>query len=388
MPILEVAVLGGAGAMGRAVVFDLARQRRHVRLIDADGARARAVARRYGARRTQVVVASATHPRALAASLGGAGVLVHCGPYRLNLAAMEAALLAGCHYLDLGGLFHTTRRQLAKDPDFRRAGLLAVLGMGSAPGIVNVLARAAADSLRRVRAIRIYNGGADYTRYASPLSFSFSPATVLDEMTLEPVVFSGGRFRAVPPLSGAERFPFEQGTQVVRLSLHSEVATLPRTYGRRGLRECTFKIAYDPEQFERLKLLVGLGLADREPGPRGVAPRDVLLDRLRRSPPAPDEVDDRDFLAVVIEGKDAGGPVTLRCDLIARPQRRPPLSAVARDTGFPAAIVARMIIDGTIAERGVLPPERCVPVAPFLAALAQRGLRARMRRTRPRTGER
>jgi len=70
--------------------------------------------------------------------------------------------------------------------------------------------------------------------------------------------------------------------------------------------------------------------------------------------------------------------VTMRYDLTAGPQRRPPLSAVARDTGFPPAIVARMIMDGRIKERGVRPPERCVPVKPFLAALAERGMRARM----------
>jgi hypothetical protein len=42
-----------------------------------------------------------------------------------------------------------------------------------------------------------------------------------------------------------------------------------------------------------------------------------------------------------------------------------------------------MILDGTIRERGVLPPERCVPVRPFLAALGERGLRARRTETRP-----
>ena len=73
----------------------------------------------------------------------------------------------------------------------------------------------------------------------------------------------------------------------------------------------------------------------------------------------------------------------MRYDLTARPQRRPPLSAVARDTGFPPAIVARMILDGRIRERGVLPPERCVPVRPFLDALAERGMPARLTVTRP-----
>jgi lysine 6-dehydrogenase len=162
------------------------------------------------------------------------------------------------------------------------------------------------------------------------------------------------------------------------------VATLPLTYRRRGIRECAFKIAYDPELVSRLRLLIDLGLADPRPGPRGVAPRDVLLDGFRRLPPAPEVVDDRDTLAVVVDGEDARGPVRVRYDLTARPQRRPPLSAVARDTGFAPSIVVRMILGGGIAERGVLPPERCVPADALLAALAARGMPARRRVSRPR----
>ena len=370
--------------MGRAVVYDLSRAGHPVRILDSDRGAAERVGRRYGAGRWEVDVADAADPGALAGKLGGAAAIVHCAPYVLNLAVMEAALRAGCHYLDLGGLFHTTRRQLRRHGDFRRAGLLAVFGMGSAPGIANVLARAAADPLRRVRSIGVYNGGADFTRHVSPLPFAFSPATVLDEFTLRPMVFDRGRFRSVPPLSGDEDFRFELGTQRVRFSLHSEVATLPLTYRRKGIRRCAFKIAYDPDLVSRLRLLVDIGLAEARPGPRGVAPRDVLLDCFRRLPPPPDVVDDRDTLAVVVDGDDDRGRVKVRYDLTARAQRRPPLSAVARDTGFAPAIVARMILDGRIRERGVLPPERCVPAAELLSALAERGMRARRRRYRPR----
>ena len=370
--------------MGRAVVFDLARAGHPVRILDSDRVAAERIGRRYGRGRWEAAAADAASPAGLARRLAGAAAVVNCAPYGLNLAVMEAALRAGCHYLDLGGLFHTTRRQLRRHRDFRRAGLLAVLGMGSAPGIANVLARAAADPLRRVRSIRVYNGGADFTRYASPLPFAFSPATVLDEFTLRPIVFERGRFRSVAPLSGEEDFRFGLGTQRVRFSLHSEVATLPVTYRDRGIRGCSFKIAYDPLLVSRLRLLIDLGLADARPGRRGIAPRDVLLDCFRRLPPPPEVVDDRDTLAVVVEGEDDRGPVTVRYDLTARAQRRPPLSAVARDTGFAPAIVARMILDGRIAERGVLPPERCVPAAGLLSALAARGMRARRRISRPR----
>lgn len=376
-------MLGGAGAMGRAAVYDLARQRRRVRVLDADLAAARRVARRYAAARSEAAAVDAGDGAALARALEGSAAVVNCLPYTLNLEAMRAALAVGCHYLDLGGLFHTTRRQLALDARFRRAGLVAVLGMGSAPGISNVLARAACERLTRVRSIRIYNGGADFTRYPAPLAFGFSPATVLDEFTQRPMVFEDGRFRTKPPRSGAEDFAFEAGAQRVHLSLHSEVATLPLSFRRQGVRECVFKIAYDPVLAERLQLLIDLGLADRRPGPRGVAPRQVLLDAFRRLAPAPDVVDDRDFLAVVAEGEDRQGPLRVRYDLTAGPQSRPPLSAVARDTGFAPAIVAGMILEGRLRERGVLPPERCVPVARFLRALAERDMPARVSLTRP-----
>jgi saccharopine dehydrogenase (NAD+, L-lysine-forming) len=378
-----VAVLGGAGAMGRAAVFDLARSGYRVLLLDADPRAARRIAQRYAKGKAEADEADARDPEALAARIAGVAAIVNAGPYVFNLTVMEAALRARCHYLDLGGLFHTTRNQLLLGAAFRKAGLLAVLGMGSAPGILNVMARAAADPLKRVFAIKLYNGGADFTRYDAAVAFGFSPATVLDEFTMKPVVFEGGRFRTTEPLSGGEDFLFDLGFQKVHRSLHSEVATLPLSYRSKGIRECFFKIAYDPVLIERLKLLIDLGLADRKPGPRGLSPRELLLDSFKRLPPPPDVIDDRDGLAVVVEGEDRSGPVTVRYDLTATPQPRPPLSAVARDTGFPPSIVVRMILEGRIRERGVLPPEKCVPVAPFFAALAERGMRvSRTVRTR------
>ena len=378
-----VAVLGGAGAMGRATVFDLSRSGHPLLLLEADPKAAERVARRYGHGRARVAEADARDAADLAKRLAGVAAVVNCAPYNFNLAVMEAALRARCHYLDLGGLFHTTRIQLTHDDEFRRHGLLAVLGIGSAPGIMNVMARAAADPLKRVTAVRVYNGGADFTRRRAPVAFGFAPATVLDEFTLPPMVFEKGRFRARQPLSGGEDFLFEVGLQRVHLSLHSEVATLPLSYRDKHIRKCSFKIAYDATLIERLKLLIDLGLTDRRRGPRGVAPRDVLLDCFKRLPAPPDFIDDRDCLAVVVDGEDAKGPVRVQYELTARPQRRPALSAVARDTGFPPAIVVRLILDGTIRERGALPPERCVPVRPFFAALAERDMRPRRTVTTP-----
>src|SRR4029453_14298444 len=50
---------------------------------------------------------------ALRRGFGGADVVWNCAVHATNVGVMEACADAGAHYVDLGGLFHTTRRQLA-----------------------------------------------------------------------------------------------------------------------------------------------------------------------------------------------------------------------------------------------------------------------------------
>ena len=93
-------------------------------------------------------------PASLARALEGCDVLVNSASYRVNLDAMTACLKAGCHYLDLGGLYWMTGRQLELGPRFEGAGLLALLGIGSAPGKTNLMALRAVRELRCARSIR------------------------------------------------------------------------------------------------------------------------------------------------------------------------------------------------------------------------------------------
>ena len=83
----------------------------------------------------------------LAAALEAVDVLVNSASYRLNLEAMQACLAAGCHYLDLGGLYWMTLRQLELAEQFADKALLAVLGIGSSPGKTNVMALAGVREL-------------------------------------------------------------------------------------------------------------------------------------------------------------------------------------------------------------------------------------------------
>src|SRR5512133_1608195 len=156
-------VLLGAGLMGRAALYDLARSdvATEIILADFDLARAEAVANDFGNGKARPAFADVRDTAALAALLRGAAVVLNCTQYYWNLDTMRAAIEAGTNYLDLGGLFHTTRKQLELDSEFRRIGRLALLGMGGTPGVSNIAARYLADRLDTVAAILIHDGSTD-----------------------------------------------------------------------------------------------------------------------------------------------------------------------------------------------------------------------------------
>ncbi len=139
----EAAVLGAGGTIGPVIVRDLAESAevRALRLLDIDGDRAAEVARSNAAGKPATATAvDASDPDALAAALAGVDVLVNSASYRLNPEVMQACLKAGCHYLDLGGLYWMTERQFELGDAFEKAGLLAILGIGSSPGKTNLMA--------------------------------------------------------------------------------------------------------------------------------------------------------------------------------------------------------------------------------------------------------
>ena len=379
---MKIFVLG-AGMMGRAVVHDLggAREVRRIVVGDFDRARAHEVARKFGQGKARGVFANVRDTRHLAGLLRGSDVVVNCTQYNWNLDVMRAALAARVHYMDLGGLFHMTRKQFALDRDFRRIGRIAIAGMGGAPGITNVMARELSEGLGRVESIRVYNAGADKQRYDSPVAYTFSIATILDELTMPPVAFENGRYVEKAMLSEPEKgkFPEPIGNIVLRHSIHSELGTLPVSFAKRGLRECFFKINYEPQLVNLVRDLALAGFTSAEPvavnGTR-VSPRAVLLALMQKRAPKKTPLD-VEALRVVVSGRRGGVRKTSALEMWADHSTRPEFSAVARDTGFPAAIAAVMVGRGEISGVGVQAPENVVPPAPFFRELKQRGFRFR-----------
>ena len=331
----------------------------------------------------------------LARLLRGADVVLNATDYPFNLEVMRAALAARIPYADLGGLFHMTRRQYELHGAFAEAGLTAVLGIGSTPGITNILARHASDQLDTVERLDVRIGSADLRSGDAPFAPPYSIRTILDECTLEPMVFADGETRAVAPLSGQESivFPAPIGPATAMYTLHSEVALFPVSFGDRGLKHASFKIAFPPGFLDQLRLLVDLGLASTTPlAVRGarkgqtvqVAPREALVALLqqRASGQPAGEPDDCDVLRVVAAGERDGVPVELTEEMVVLPYRPWGIGAGDLDTGVPLAIAGILLAGGAARLPGAHGAERVVDPAAFLGELARYGMHARETLTR------
>jgi saccharopine dehydrogenase-like NADP-dependent oxidoreductase len=373
---MRVAVIG-AGAMGRVALAELLRGDGVETVVVADVALAAASRGAIGAQdRVQPLQLDAMDGEAVRKAIRGCDAVINAAHYHTNVPVLRAAIAEGVHYTDLGGLFHTTRAQRALDAEAKAAGVTAILGMGGAPGITNLMARYLADRMDAVHALHVILGSIDRTPSEAALPVPYSIRTILDECTLPPMVFTGGAFREAAPFDGAIEvtLPAPVGAVTAHYTLHSEVATLPLTYAEKGIREVSFRIAFPQEFARKLRLLVDLGLGSTDPVDvqgQAVIPREVLVALIERQPAGSGPVDDCDALRVVAEGMRGGAPVGETMDLLF--PSHDGLSGGAFDTGVPPAIVARMLARGEVGMTGVLVPEECLDPAALFDALAARG---------------
>jgi len=376
--VSRVAVVGAGGIIGPAIVATLASEEavEQIACLDVNGERAAEVAARHGGGKATGAALDIRDPESARRALDGAAVLVNTASYRINLAAMEAALAAGAHYVDLGGLFHVTREQLGLDARFREAGLLAVLGMGSAPGKTSVMAARAVELLGgRVERIVIGASGRDPEPPPGPLVAPYAVETILDELTMPAPVVRGGEVQFMEPMTpaGVVEFGDPVGPAETIFTIHSEQATFAQSF---GAGEVSFQLSLDPRFLAKVRLLSELGLASTDPvqvDGHAVVPRRVLLTLLAQLPRT--EPSRRTVGVHRIEAYGPAGAAVVEC--VTRAVEGFGFGGGIASTACPPAVVADMICRGELESRGVLPSELAVPFSLLFPRLERHGVEIR-----------
>lgn len=381
----------GAGGMARAIAYDLRRRQPAYPLVVLDRDR-EALSRMtafVGEGEVQTICGDAGDLELLKRLLSRAAVGIGAASYRYNYNAAALAIGERAHWIDLGGNPTVVARQMELNNKAKATGVAVMPDCGLAPGMVNVIGGDIVRRIPEIEELHFRVGG--LPQFPKPPLFYglvFSPEGLANEYSEPARVIEDGVLKEVESLTGWERVYVGPPLGTLE-AFHTAggSSTMVETF-RGRVKALDYKTLRYPGHLRRIKLLGDLGFwgddelklpppappycVEGDKGGVAVTPRAVLGTLLMRQGWVTE-----DLVALAAWGIGKRNGMAIRVDYRMTDYYDPAtgLTAMARTTGFPAAIVARMLVEGGVTETGVLKEEMAIPSERFLAELGERGIR-------------
>jgi len=132
---MKITILGAAGIQAQGVIRDLCTSPEVTEVVLADLENKKDIlelrSKNWGENKTSIAFVDVKDLEKLRRVIRGSQVCAHCISHVFNLQVMEACFAEGCHYTDLGGLFHYYRKQVEHHQKWREKGLTAVWVWGA-----------------------------------------------------------------------------------------------------------------------------------------------------------------------------------------------------------------------------------------------------------------
>jgi saccharopine dehydrogenase-like NADP-dependent oxidoreductase len=309
-----------------------------------------------------------------------------------NKQIFDAAFNVGVTYMDMAMTlsephpsdpYHTPGvklgdYQFAKSAGWEKKGLLALVGIGVEPGMVDVFARYAQDHLFDEIEEMGVRDGANLTIEGYEFAPNFSIWTTIEECLNPPVIWEEGKgWFTTEPFSEPEVFEFPEGIgpiEVVNVE-HEEVLLMPRWI---KTRRVTFKYGLGEKFINVLKTLKMLGLDNKEKiNVKGVmvAPRDVVAACLPDPAHLGDKMKGKTCAGLWVKGVKDGKPRQVYLYQVTdneESMKRWGCQAVVSQTAFSAVIAMELLEQGLWKDAGVLGPE-AFPPEPFMERMGEYG---------------
>jgi saccharopine dehydrogenase (NAD+, L-lysine-forming) len=387
-------LLVGAGGVGTAFAR-IAARRSFAELIIADYDLSRAQHAAAAKESYQAVQLDARDEQAIAALLTehSCDVLMNAADPRFVMPQFRAALASGAHYLDMAMSLSRPHpaephartgvklgdEQFGMAAEWEQSGKLALVGIGVEPGLSDVFARHAADTMfSQINELGVRDG-ANLTVAGYDFAPSFSIWTTIEECLNPPVIWEKDRgWFTTPPFSEPETFTFPAGigpVECVNVE-HEEVLLMPRWV---DAQRVTFKYGLGEEFISVLETLHKLGLDRTDPvsvGGARVSPRDVVAACLPDPATLGDKMSGLTCAGTWVTGtgKDGSPRAVYLYHVVdnAWSMAEYGSQAVVWQTAVNPVVALELIDSGAWAGAGVLGPE-ALPAQPFLDLLTDYG---------------
>lgn len=293
-------------------------------------------------------------PAAIVSAVAEADIVLGAMPSALGFMVLRAVIEAGKPFADISFMIED---QTELDDLAKSRGVTAVVDCGVAPGLANLIIGHVTANLDEAERVAYYVGGLPkHPTWPYQYKAPFAPSDVVEEYTRPARLVENWEVVTKPALSDSERMTFPVVGELEAFNTDG-LRTLIKNIKAPNMFEKTLRY---PGHIELMAILRETGFFSKdEIEVRGVKirPLDVtskLLFPMWTYQPGEEEFT---VLRVVVDGKKDGRKVRHTYDLYDEYDHETGQSSMARTTGFPCAIVARMLCAGEIKSRGVLPPE-------------------------------
>ncbi len=373
-------LLLGAGPQGTAIAYDLlfqAPDTDQLVVVDADQAHLSALSERLKDDRLKTLGADVRDADAMAPLMEAADVAISAVDFWFNATLAEYAVEGRTHFLDLGGNKEIVARQFELDDRASAQGVSVIPDCGLAPGLAGILGFWLVDGLDRAESLKLRVGGLP-ANPLPPMNYKvvYPVQSLINEYIEPAVVIRDGRSKSVPSLSELETLTFgEPFGELEAFLAGGGTSTLPRTLDGK-VTNFDFKTIRYKGHCAQFRLLAELGLCNSVPCEfknGKVAPREMLARLMQEKLDLPGE--DVVLLLAEAEGWTADRQaVRQTVRIIDHHDQANNISAMMRMTGYPAAIIARMLAAGEIEAPGARCQELVVPGDKMIEQLRRRGV--------------
>ena len=368
----------GSGMMGRAIAHDLCKHSNfdNITIADKDDETLQSAKKFLEGKNIGFVNLNVKDANEIKKHFQNIDIAISAIPYKLNYDLARIAIETKTHFLDLGGNNGIVEKERNLFEQARKRDVTIIPDCGLAPGLVSTITRDIVERMDSVDYVKLRVGGLPVDP-KPPLDYQivFSPNGLINEYTEDAMVLDHGQIVEKKSMTDIETIQFSEPFKDMEAFITSGgCSTLPYTY-KDKIDYLDYKTIRYPGHCEKFKILLDIGLGGEKViriGEQEIVPRKFLIGLLMKNLPT----DGRDvvLIKVLSEGLKDGKKIRLEYTLIDYYDEKNGITAMMRTTGYPVSIIAQMIEDGTINQKGVFCPEEIVPPGPFFEELEKRGI--------------
>ena len=371
-------IILGAGLVGGPMALDLAIDPKfEVTVADISQTALQHLLTRQnpGGKELKTIVGDLSDPGKVAILVADYDMVINAVPGFMGFQTLKAIIGAGKNVVDIAFFIEDP---FELDELARKNNVTAIMDMGVAPGMCNVLIGYADHLLDETENILYMVGGLPEIRqWPYEYKAVFSPVDVIEEYTRPARYIENGKFIVKPALSDPELLDFP-GIGTLEAFNTDGLRSLAHTVKCPNMKEKTLRY---PGHIEKMRVLRETGFfSQEEVEVRGVRvkPMDLTAKLLFPKWKLQEGEVDITVMQVMVDGTKNGKKVSYSWDLFDKYDPITSVHSMARTTGYSATVALRMIADGVYTRKGISVPEfigqqpECV--AYLLAGLKERGV--------------